>query len=100
MLVNPYPLILDNKSKPICQYCMVKDRDEFKIWTKISLTILSTYVDWIDSSLVTHYIQVAEIDVIEIIRKHYFVKTSLLNEKFIASETQSNEIQVIVITTP
>ena len=76
---------------------MVKDRDEFKIWTKISLTILSTYVDWIDSLLVTHYIQVAEIDVIEIIRKHYFVKTSLLNEKFIASETQSNEIQVIVI---
>ena len=79
---------------------MVEDRDEFKIWTKISLTILSTYVDWIDSLLVTHYIQVAEIDVIEIIRKHYFVKTSLLNEKFIASETQSNEIQVIVITTP
>ena len=79
---------------------MVKDRDEFKIWTKISLTILSTYVDWIDSLLVTHDIQVAEIDVIEIIRKHYFVKTSLLNEKFIASETQSNEIQVIVITTP
>ena len=79
---------------------MVKDRDEFKIWTKISLTILSTYVDWIDSLLVTHYIQVAEIDVIEIIRKHYFVKTSLLNEKFIASETQSNEIQVIFITTP
>ena len=79
---------------------MVEDRDEFKIWTKISLTILSTYVDWIDSLLVTHYIQVAEIDVIEIIRKHYFVKTSLLNEKFIASETQSNEIQVIFITTP
>ena len=78
---------------------MVKDRDEFKIWTKISLTILSTYVDWIDSLLVTHYIQVAEIDVIEIIRKHYFVKTSLLKNHRVksASETQSNEIQVIVI---
>lgn len=46
-----------------------------------------------------HHTQVAEIDVLEIIRKPYFVKTSLLNEKILYSETQSNEIQVIVITT-
>ena len=72
----------------------VKIHVEFKIWTKICLTDLSACVDLIDS-LVTHHIQVAEIDVLETIRKHYFVKTSLLKKS--SSETQSNEIQVIVL---
>ena len=57
----------------------VKIHVEFKIWTKICLTDLSACVDLIDS-LVTHHIQVAEIDVLETIRKHYFVKTSLFKK--------------------
>ena len=49
----------------------VKIHVEFQIWTKICLTDLSTSVDLLDS-LVTHHIQVAEIDVLETIRKTLF----------------------------